>query len=622
MADGRQPACSIGEHEISLLRDAFEDAPFEFWVRDLSGVCVIANAETRRLGTVLGARVEDASVPPAVIAAWQENNRRAYAGEVVQNELEYGEGERRRSLQCYIVPLRIRGEVRGLLGFNIDRTQSKRTEQALRESERRLQESLRVGRMGWLDWDLVTNEIRWSPETCRLFGYDPDSGFVPTAEVTLAMVPAEDQPIVASRLEAAIQGTASFDSIHRVRRGDGVVIHVHAQSEVMRDASGKPLRMLGTVTDVTERRRAEDELREVDRKRTEFLGVLSHELRNPLAVIGSSLRCLEHAVIEDEQARRAIAAIDRQSRQLAHLVDDLLDVTRIRSGKISLQVERVDLVALVARTVDDHRLLLAGRDLKLRLPEAPAWVEGDATRLAQVLGNVLANAAKFTPAHGTIAVSLAITFEHAVLEVADTGIGFDETMLGELFLPFVQAGRDRDGLGLGLSLVKTLVEMHGGTVTARSAGAGRGACFTIMLPLADGELEEPRPRRGVAAAPRKVLVIEDNEDVAEWLATALTFSGHQVTITLDGETGLRKAREVAPDVILCDLGLPGRLDGFAVARALQEDATLANAYRVALSGYAQPEDQKRARDAGFEAHLAKPPDLDVLERLLAELRGR
>ncbi|HSD89052.1 MAG TPA: ATP-binding protein, partial [Kofleriaceae bacterium] len=508
----------------------------------------------------------------------------------------------------------------------IDVTAHKRTEQALRESEHRLSEAMQIGRMGWLDWDLVTNEMRWSPETYRLFGHEPGGGFSPTIETTVGMVPEEDLPVVRARLDAVIEGTRPYDIVHRVVRGDGTVIHVHAMGEVMRDDHGKPLRMLGTVVDVTERKRVEDELREVDRRRSEFLGVLSHELRNPLAVIGMGVRAIDRAALQDGPSRRAISAIERQTQHLTRLVDDLLDVTRVSSGKINLQRGRVDLAQLVHDTIQDHHGLLAAHTVTMQLPDAPVWTDGDSTRLAQVLGNLLSNAVKFTPAGGRISVSLAVVSGRAVIEVVDSGVGIDDESLRRLFTPFVQAARSADrsraGLGLGLALVKTLVEKHGGDVRVRSAGPGQGASLMITLPLTEVAPAEKRRVPGTSSTPRNVLIIEDDRDVAEWLADALTFSGHNVTISIDGREGLEKARELGPDVILCDIGLPGSLDGYAVARTLRHDPALARPFRVALSGYAQPEDQRRAHEAGFEAHFSKPPDLEALERLLAELPKR
>lgn len=618
IADGEERA-QLYDNVSSLLSDAFEDAPFEFWARDMTGRCIVANAATRALDGVDGNKVEDAHVPPEVIAAWQANNRRAYAGEVVQNSFEYGEGDQKRYLQCYIVPLRANREIIGILGFNIDVTRHRRTEQALRFSEHRLREALRVGRMGWLDWDLVANQIRWSPETYRLFGHEPGA-FSPTVDGTKSMFLPDETAMLEARLKAAIAGTERYDITHRMKRKDGEVIHVHALGEVERDASGNALRMLGTLVDITERMRVEEELREVDRQRSEFLALLSHELRNPLAVIGSAVHCIDRTALLDDQVRRAVSVIDRQSRHLSRLVDDLLDITRVRCGKIDLQRTAVDLVSLVRATVDDHRDLLANRVVNVKLPETGAWTNGDATRLAQVLSNLLSNAAKFTPTGGTIVVSLTVAQNRAVLEVADTGVGIDAASLLQLFVPFVQADRSldrsRQGLGLGLALAKTLVEMHGGAIRADSAGPGQGASFTIVLPLDACSQAETQPVPRSASIPRNVLIIEDDEDAAEWLSLALAFWGHRTTISFDGATGVAKARELKPDVILCDLGLPGALDGYAVARTLQGDAALANVYRVALSGFTQPEDQARARAAGFDAHVSKPPDLDELALLL------
>jgi PAS domain S-box-containing protein len=605
----------LTENEISLLRDAFEDAPFEFWARDMEGRCIVANAMTRARGGILGHKVEDAPVAPDMIAAWQANNRRAYAGEVVQNEVTYASDEQRRWFHCYVVPLRVRQEIQGILGFNIDISGRK-------ETEHRLEGALRVGRLGWIDWDLVKNELRWSPETYRLFGYDAASGFVPTAESTVNMVPAEDREAVQKALEAAIAGPDPHDLVHRMIRGDGEIIHVHAMGDVTRDAQGAPQRMLGTILDITERVRAEDELRAVDRLRSEFLGVLSHELRNPLAVLASSVRCIDRDALRDEQARRAIAAIEHQTRHLANLVDDLLDVTRVSSGKIRLRRTTIDLVTLVRETIEDYRELLSGRAVVTSLPETPVWTNGDPTRLAQVLGNLLSNAAKFTPSGGVVSVSLVVARGTATLEVTDTGVGIDDESLRRLFTPFVQSkrsvGGSNAGLGLGLSLVKTLVEMHGGTVAARSPGPAQGATLTVTLPLVSTDPLAPAATNGRASPPRRVLVIEDDEDVAEWLTEVLSASGHHVTVAYDGHEGLMRARELAPDVVLCDIGLPGT-DGYAVAHAMRGEPALARIYRVALSGYTMPEDQKRAHEAGFDAHLAKPPDLDALDRLLAAL---
>jgi signal transduction histidine kinase/CheY-like chemotaxis protein len=463
----------------------------------------------------------------------------------------------------------------------------------------------------------------WSRETYDLYGLDPDGG-QPTLEQWQACIHPDDLPGLRAAMREAIEGEmAAYHVEFRVRHPRRGERWLFGLGHVKRPSEGAPARIMGISIDITDRKRAEEELREVDRRRSDFLGVLSHELRNPLNPILNSLFILDRATPGGEKARQALAVINRQVRHLTRLVDDLLDVTRISSGKIRLQPARLDLVDLVRRTIDDHGTLLADRELSVGLPQEAVWIEGDATRLAQVLGNLLSNAAKFTPERGSVSVSLGRTGSRAVLEVADTGIGLDQETLAHLFAPFAQADRSLDrsrgGLGLGLALVKTLVELHGGAVTARSAGPGRGASFTVDLPLAAAGAPASSSRRGAGATGRKVLVIEDNKDAAESLAMALGLLGHEVAIAFDGATGLAKVAEFHPDVILCDIGLPGGSDGYAIARALRRDPELASVYRVALTGYAQPEDKRRASAAGFDAHFAKPPDLNALERLLKEL---
>jgi PAS domain S-box-containing protein len=393
--------------------------------------------------------------------------------------------------------------------------------------------------------------------------------------------------------------------------------------------SAEGISVLGT--EITESRRMQEELRdanlrlvEADQRKNEFLGMLSHELRNPLTPIRNSLFILDRATPGSEQARRAREVIERQTSHLTRLVDDLLDVTRITRGKFRLQRARLNLVDVVRRTVEDHRSLLEGRALAVELPAEAIWVDGDSTRLGQVVGNLLTNAAKFTPEAGRVSVRVERRGDHAVVEVTDTGLGIDGETFRRLFEPFAQADRSLDrsrgGLGLGLALVKGMVDLHGGRVGAHSDGPGRGSRFLIELPLDPQELARPQPSSAPARATargRSVLVVEDNRDAADSLAEVLGLAGHQVEVAYAGPEGIAKALEHRPEVVLCDIGLPGT-DGYAVARAIRRDRGTAPPYLVALTGYAQSEDQQKAREAGFDAHLAKPPDLAALERLLAE----
>jgi CheY-like chemotaxis protein/nitrogen-specific signal transduction histidine kinase len=429
----------------------------------------------------------------------------------------------------------------------------------------------------------------------------------------------------------------------------------------------------GFLSDIDDRKRAEIErerllaaLREADQRKNEFLAMLSHELRNPLAPIRNSLFVLGRATPGGPRATQALAVIDRQVEHMVRLVDDLLDVTRITRGKIRLQCEPMDLSDLVRRVAEDHRVLFAQSGVDLIVDVAPeARVIGDRTRLTQVVGNLLQNAAKFTPRGGSTTLSL--MSEHgaqAILNVRDSGDGIAPAILPRLFTPFTQADtsldRGKGGLGLGLSLVKSLVEMHGGSVAARSPGPGKGAEFRVTLPLEPNRTTEGRsssgplvrglepnrtaegrsssgplvrglerwPRREamVATAARegaslRVLLIEDNGDAAASLRVALEMGAHVVEIAGNGPDGIAKARSFRPDVVVCDIGLPG-MDGYEVARAMRADADLSAMLLIALTGYAGPKDVARSREAGFDHHLAKPPDLATLRRLLGQVQRR
>jgi PAS domain S-box-containing protein len=366
-------------------------------------------------------------------------------------------------------------------------------------------------------------------------------------------------------------------------------------------------------------RRSEQELREADRRKDEFLAMLSHELRNPLAAIRNSGYVLQRAAPGGEQAARAREVIERQAAHLTRIVDDLLDVTRIVQGKIQLRRERLELGDLVRRAADDYRAVLAERGIAFAsdLPAAPLPVEGDPARLVQVVGNLLHNAAKFARAGDRVAVALRAVEGTAELRVRDTGVGIDAALLPRLFDAFVQGertlARTEGGLGLGLALVKGIVELHGGSVRAESAGPGRGAEFTASLPMAAQAAaappsgEAPRsPSRG-----RRVLVVDDNADAAESLCDLLRIVGHVAEVAYDGPSALEKAHRTPPDVVLCDIGLPG-MDGYDVARRMRGDTALRGTRLVALTGYAQADDRLRARQAGFDTHLAKPLDLEEL----------
>ncbi|WP_437661425.1 PAS domain S-box protein [Sorangium sp. So ce1182] len=407
----------------------------------------------------------------------------------------------------------------------------------------------------------------------------------------------------------------------------------------VRGPEGDIARWYGTSTDIHDRKCAEAGLREADQRKDEFLAMLAHELRNPLGPIRNAVEILRRVAGQQPSLARACGVIDRQASHMARLVDDLLDVSRVARGRIQLRKEHCDLSTLLRQTAEDYRSTLeaSGLSLDLELPAEPAWVSGDPTRLSQAVSNVLHNANKFTDAGGWVTVTLSATSESsAAIRIRDTGIGMDPAMLGRMFEPFSQADRgldrSRGGLGLGLSLVKGVVELHGGTVSAESAGIGQGTEIVLHLPLSRGPGSSPEraaPSSGVDSRSLRILIIEDNQDAAETLQALLIMDGHRVEVALSGHAGVEAARSFRPEVILCDIGLPGGMDGYDVARALRGSAGegssgkgstgISPSLMIALTGYGQEEDRRRVLEAGFDVHVIKPFDPGSLQELLASL---
>jgi PAS domain S-box-containing protein len=566
--------------------------------------------------------------PDAVIARIEEIVRRGQPVKGEEVTLRAG-----RTFLRDFVPLSVDGEPRGRLWLHFDITDRKRAEEELREGEKKLRLAKDAAKMGAWNWDLLTGEVTCSDRCKALFGLGPDT--VMTWPVVMAAIQPEDRDRVERSLSDAVTRKEPYEIEMRVPRPDGAVCWVAARGEVAYAADGQALRMDGMVMDITERKHAEElardaneKLREADRQKNQFLAMLSHELRNPLAPIRNGLYILDRASPGGEQARRAQVIIHRQIEQMTWLIDDLLDITRISHGKVELQRERLDLNELAHHTVEDHRAAFVKSEVRLEVQPALAevWVDGDRVRLAQIIGNLLQNAVKFTPRGGKVVVSIdaAPARDQAALTVRDTGGGIEPGLLPRLFQPFTQAdttlNRSKGGLGLGLAVVKGLVELHGGSVSAASDGPGQGAAFTIRLPLlvTAARATPARRRAGGRRHPRRVLVVEDNEDAANTLREVLELDDHVVEVAYTGREGLEKARAFHPDLVLCDIGLP-EMDGYEVARGIRADPRLDDVGLVAVSGYAQPEDVAAAREAGFQAHLAKPPSLEALERAIEEV---
>jgi PAS domain S-box-containing protein len=394
----------------------------------------------------------------------------------------------------------------------------------------------------------------------------------------------------------------------------------------IRDAAGTVVGVVLVLHDITEQRQAQEALQEVDRRKDEFLAMLGHELRNPLAPIRSAVEILRLAGADGPDSRHALEVIGRQVRHMARLVDDLLDVSRISRGKIRLEKRRVALAVVLASAVEAARPRIDARrhELTVCLPPEAVWLEADAVRLAQVFANLLNNAAKYTEEGGRIRLTAECDGAEVVVYVRDNGIGISPEMLPRVFELFTQAeralGRSEGGLGVGLALVRTLVEMHGGRVEAHSGGAGKGSEFVVRLPVLRAPSKEESgqgvARVEVTGPSRRVLVVDDNRDAAESLAKFLALSGHDVRTAHDGKAALEAARAFRPEVVLLDIGLPG-MDGYQVARRLREQEGERHAFLAALTGYGQEDDRRRSREAGFDAHLVKPTDPDDLLALVA-----
>ncbi|HEX9307056.1 MAG TPA: PocR ligand-binding domain-containing protein [Anaeromyxobacter sp.] len=574
-----------------------------------------ARASLRPLG------VEQGEAVPPIISAIVERARAH--GQRTRDEVSAGD----RIFSLSVVPVRD--------GFNVyahDVTARERAEQALLDGEerlrgamQRLESLLENSPLAVVEWSSVDFRIaRWSEGATRMFGWTAEETFGRRID-ELTLVYPEDWPLVEQVMADMLSGKRPRNvNTNRNVRKDGGIVHCEWYNSTVTDAGGHLIAVLSLVLDVTDRKRVEQELRDASRRKDEFLGMLSHELRNPLAPIHSALYILDHADPAGPQARRAREVAGRQLSHLTRLVDDLLDVTRIVRGKIELRTSTLDLAEVTRRAGEDYAALMTERGLELvtTVPAEPVWVTGDETRLAQAMGNLLQNAAKFTPPGGRVTLSVVATGDAAEVHVRDTGRGIDRDLMSRIFDPFVQADQALDrtdgGLGLGLALVKGLVQLHGGTVSAMSAGPGTGADFAIRLPPSGNASAPARVAEAGTAPPAsarsRILVVDDNPDAAESLADLVRLLGHDAEVAFDGASGLAKARGGGFDVVLCDIGLPG-MSGYEVARELRRD----HGHRmrlIAVSGYAQPEDVQRSVEAGFDAHVAKPPDLERLETLL------
>jgi signal transduction histidine kinase/ActR/RegA family two-component response regulator len=440
----------------------------------------------------------------------------------------------------------------------------------------------------------------------------------------------DDRAGVQSAIDEAIHDKKPFELEHRVVRVDGTLGWTHSRAVPMFSREGEITEWIGVASDVTDHKQLEASLREADRRKDEFLATLAHELRNPLAPIRNAVHFMKLHELPDEEVQDARDIIDRQIQHLVRLVDDLLDVSRITLGQITLRNDRIPLRRALADALDAiaPAALAAGHELDVQLPPADIEISGDATRLSQIFQNLLDNAIKYTPQGGRIVLRAERIDGHVRVSVSDSGIGIPADRQERIFDLFTRVhpedGIKTNGLGIGLSLARRLVDLHGGRIDVASEGADRGSVFTVYLPAAVPLPEAaaaPEPPKPATGGTRRVLVVDDNRDAADSLAMILEMSGTEVAVAYDGEQALVLIEEETPDVVLMDIGMPV-MDGYEVARRIRSTPGGERFHLVALTGWGQADDKERALSTGFDEHMTKPVDPDVLAEMLASSVGR
>ncbi|HLX27540.1 MAG TPA: PAS domain S-box protein [Casimicrobiaceae bacterium] len=620
------------EHELS---DFLENAPYGIHSVDADGVILWANrAELEMLGYArdeyIGHQIGESYLDPDGASSILERLR---TGESLRDA-----SARMRCKDGSVRDVQVTSNVRFDNGafvrtrcFTRDVTGQLQAEQRLRETEERADrmQALCKAIVDSSDDAIVSKSLEgrvtsWNAGATRLFGYTAEEMIdKPITTIIPPELRHEEDGILAKLARG--ERIEHFETV-RVTK-DGRRLDVSLTISPVRDGRGQVVGASKVARDISERRRMEEKLRESDRRKDEFIAMLGHELRNPLAPIRNAAEVLRRTSAGNAQSEHLCLMLQRQVQQMTRLLDDLLDVSRITRGKIRFTRERVDLANVVQRAVEATRPLTDGRrhTLRVDLPQEVVHVDGDAARLVQMLTNLLNNAAKYTPEDGHITLRVARRNGDVELRVKDDGIGIQREVLASIFDLFVQAGRTagagHDGLGIGLTLVRMIAERHRGRVEARSDGAGRGSEFIVTLPAAaatdrsvSGGSPDASASPGVAA--RRIVIVDDNRDASESLATLLRLGGHHVSLAFEASTGLGLIETLRPDVALLDIGLPG-MNGCEIARRLR--ASGCNVLLAAITGFGAPEDRERSREAGFDHHFVKPVDPQALERLIESI---
>jgi PAS domain S-box-containing protein len=615
---------------LQLLIDAVSD--YGIFMLDPGGHIVSWNAGAERLKgysreEILGKHFSVFYPLEAVASGWpQEELRRATAlGRFEDEGWRIRKDGTRFWANVIITALReADGRLAGFAKITRDLTERRRHEEELRQSEQRLRllvESVRDYAIFMLDKDGYVRS--WNKGAQAIKGYAASeiigrhfSEFYTPEDI------ASGKP--GRKLATAREQGSVEDEGWRVRK-DGSLFWANVVLTAVRDSRGELVGFAKVTRDMSDRKRLE-ELERSSQRMSEFLAMLAHELRNPLAPIRNAVTIMQLETLTSPTLRNCRDVIDRQLTHVTRLVDDLLDVGRLTTGKIKLRKELVRVGEVILRSAETVRPLVEARrhQLNLDLPAQAIYVHGDSVRLSQVVQNLLINAAKYTPEGGVIDLKLREADGYATIAVSDNGRGIDAAQLDRIFELFNQgeggSGAD-SGLGIGLTLARSLVQMHGGSLTAESAGIGKGSTFTVLLPAAPAAETESTESESVEASGLRVLVVDDNRDSADSATDILRLLGNNVECAYNGASAIELARRFKPAVILLDLAMPG-MDGFEVRRQLRAQPELEDAYLIAMTGFGNEDDKRRTRAAGFDGHLTKPVELDGLISLLNEARGR
>jgi PAS domain S-box-containing protein len=607
------------------------------WIKDLPGRYVYANDAAlkafRCTWDGLSGKTDEEVFAPETAAQFKQNDRQALtseAGVQVVETLEQEDGLVHHSVVSKFPILGPEGGPALVGGMAIDITDHLRAEEVLAESEERFRQlAENINEIFWMTDPQTTQLLYISPAYERVWGRSCQSLYENPRSFMDAVHPEDRERVRIAVLENQSRGEQT-DKEYRVVRPDGSIRWVRDRAFPVKDAAGRFYRLVGIIDDFTERKHAEEALKEADRRKDEFLATLAHELRNPLAPLRNGLQIMRLAGNDRAAVEQARAMMERQLEQFARLVDELLDLSRISRGKIELHKERIELATVLDNALEtcDPLIKQSGHELTVTLPDEPVYVDADKTRLAQALCNLLTNAAKYSERGGRIWLTAERQGGEVVVSVKDTGVGIPPHMLPRVFEMFTQVDRSLEkaqgGLGIGLAIVKRLVEMHGGSVEARSEGPDMGSEFILRLPVALSLVQEPEdggdPQQARPTTRRRVLVVDDNVDVADSLAKMLDLMGNEVRTARDGLEAVAAAAAYRPDLILMDLGMP-RMNGYDACRRIREQPWGKGILIVAVTGWGQDEDRRRSREAGFNHHLVKPVRHAELEKLLGELKA-